>query len=249
MNPRRRSLFFLALAIGLAQACFLRADLVVERLSFLERVAPIGSLSNTQSYFQEFLPSPNAIAFSQTASIPPSYSTGTYDLSWSGDVAHFQSTIDHHLQGFRGGLSSNGGIRIRPAVDSIVTLSGTWTYNLYPALLGGVFFSISASEVGGAILWREFGSGGNVHLLPSSGTFNFSGSALLQAGVLYSLGYNANTNSHDPPPASATWLGAGFIDIFVNPVPEPVTAAMLALGALMTRRITAADRSRNSSGG
>jgi len=236
VNSRRRSLFFFAIVIGMTQARSIRADLVVERLSFLERVLPFGSLSNTQSYFEEFLPSPNAIAFSQTASITPSYSTGTYDLSWSGDVAHFQSTVDHHLQGFRGGLLSSGSIRVRPAVDSIVTLSGTWTYNLYPAVLGTASFSISAREVGGAILWREVGVGGNGHLLPSSGVFNFSGSALLQAGVLYSLGYNADTNSEDPPPANALWLGNGFIDITVAPVPEPTTLALLALGSMMLIR-------------
>jgi hypothetical protein len=71
--------------------------------------------------------------------------------------------------------------------------------------------------------------------MPPFGTFNLSGSALLQAGVLYSLGYSANTNSHDPPPANATWLGNGFIDVTVAPIPEPATLAMLALAVPVAR--------------
>ncbi|QDV89465.1 hypothetical protein RAS2_05330 [Phycisphaerae bacterium RAS2] len=229
--------FFLVAASGVDSRAF--GDLIVEQVLIRDRVTPSGSFSESQQYFVEFPPSPNAIAFSQAATIPPSYSSGTYDVSWSGEVAHFQSTIDHRLQGFRGGLSSSGGIRVRPAVDSIVTLSGTWTYNHYPALLGTTSFHLQAGAVGsGSDLWSDSGTGGTGHLLPPFGTFNLSGSALLQAGVLYSLGYSITTSSFDAPPASALWLGNGFIDITVNPVPEPATAALVgpATISLIRRR-------------
>jgi MYXO-CTERM domain-containing protein len=208
-----------------------RGQLAVENIRFLERVTPSGGGGDSQSTFFEFPPSPNHIAFSQTATIPPSYSTGTYDVQWSGDNAYFQISIDHHLQGFRGGLLSNGTIIFRPAVDSFVTLNGTWTYNHYPAMLGSTVFGMRVVQPGAPNPWSDQKPGGTDYLLPPSGTLTLSGSATLQAGVRYSVGYNISTdNFSNPgaPPAIAAWLGTGFIDITVQPVPEPAALALLA---------------------
>lgn len=226
---RNFGLIFFLLAFTAAQVSVARGDLVVENIVSGEQVNQSGSLPNSQGMFFKFPPSPNAIDFSQTASIPPSFSTGTYDLSWSGDVAHFQSSIDHHLQGFVGGLNSNSGILIRPAIDSFVSLTGTWTYNHDPAQIGRTVFGMRVSQVGaGFSPWSDQKRGGTHYLLPSSGTLDLSGSAVLQAGVLYSVGYNISTDNFNTPPANATWLGNGFIDITVAPIPEPAAAILLA---------------------
>lgn len=250
VNSRRRSFLFFAFAAVLIHDHWLSADIIVESVLFVERVRPSGEPSNTQGFSQEILPNPHTINFSQTASIPPSFSIGAYDLSWSGDSAHFQSSTDHHLQGFVGGLNSNGSIRFRPAVDSYVTLTGTWTYNHTPTQIGSTVFGMRVSQVGaGFSPWSDQKRGGTEFLLPPSGTLALSGSAVLQAGVLYSVGYNISTDNFSTPPASATWLGNGFIDITVAPVPEPATAAMLlpAISILIYSRRTCSSPSQKTS--
>ncbi len=65
-------------------------------------------------------------------------------------------------------------------------------------------------------------------------------------GLLEWHGWSSTT-----PIKRITYSGDGVVTdgLQANLVPEPAAAMLLALGALMTRRITAADRSRNSSGG
>lgn len=230
---------FVAVAIVCAHPVSAPADLIVENIRFLERVSPNSGGADSQSTFFEFPPSPNAIAFSQTAMIAPSFATGNYDVQWSGDTATIDVSVSHRLSGFQGSTSSTSNIRIRPSVDSLFTVDAFFNYSHPPALLGAVdFFVTLRMNPPAPTVFSAGDSSGTIGLDPPSGTIPASGSFPLLAGNLYQISHIINTANYDPPPPGAEWLGNGEIHITINPIPEPTTLALLApaLCLFITRR-------------
>lgn len=229
--------------VALAIVCGLTvpapADLIVENILFSEQVNRSGTPPNSKTTFFEFPPSPNAIAFSQTAMIAPSFATGNYDVQWSGDTATIDVSVSHRLSGFQGSTSSTSNIRIRPSVDSLFTVDAFFNYSHPPALLGAVNFFVTLRMNPPAPTVFSAGDAAGTHWLePPSGTIPASGSFPLLAGNLYQISHIINTANYDPPPPGAEWLGNGEIHITINPIPEPAAAMLLAIGAMMfhTRR-------------
>ena len=222
------------------------AELVMENILFSEQVNRSGSPPNSKTTFFEFPPSPNAIAFSQTAMIAPSFATGSYDIQWSGDSATIDVSVSHSLAGFDGSTSSTSNIRFRPAVDSLFTVNAFFNYAHPPTLLGSVnFLVVLRMNPPGPAVFSAGDTAGTHWLEPPSGTIPASGSFELLAGNLYQISHIVTTRNYAAPPPGAEWLGNGEIHITIAPVPEPATAAMLVLGALMIRRMNAAARIRS----
>jgi hypothetical protein len=85
-------------------------------------------------------------------------------------------------------------------------------------------------------VFQDFDSDGTLGLGPPAGTLTIDGSAILNAGTTYSLGFQFTTDNFAIPPAQAAWLGDGEIYMSIRPIPEPAALLPLAFAALFLRR-------------
>ncbi len=193
------------------------------------------SNASTQSS-RTFIRNENPFQNSHTATLGNSSCSAAYDFSWTGDEASFGVTVNHHLEQLQGETISSGRIFIRPAVDSVISISAAWQYAWPGQALGSTHLSARVGDSeNGDLMAEVIAHGGNVGLGPPHGTFDLTDDGILQAGRLYGLFYTVRVLHIDPTPPGTYGTGAGHLNFTITPVPEPAALAMWVLPILLIR--------------
>ena len=201
------------------------ADLVVE--SWLIGTTVSDSV-NSHSIGHDSVTNP--FQATHTAQRGLSTASVNYDFARTGDEASFGVSVDHHLEQLQGSTSSSGRIFIRPAVDSIISISAAWQYAWPGQALGSTHLSARVGDSeNGDLMAEVIAHGGNVGLGPPHGTFDLADDGILHAGRLYGLFYTVRILHIDPTPPGTFGFGEGSIHFTITPVPEPATLALLVL--------------------
>ncbi|WP_407951090.1 hypothetical protein, partial [Parvibaculum sp.] len=159
-----------------------------------------------------------------------------FDFSWTPDTASFLITASHIAFDGNGGTRSisSGNIYLTPSVDLFLTATGTYDYDL-PAwamqVAHGLDIFVDSSH---PYSWGDFE---NTFLQgPISGAFHLSEQGILPAGSSVTISYAMHVDGFGNSGLLAE--GHGNILITLQPVPEPMTLTMLALGAVsLSRRV------------
>ncbi len=173
--------------------------------------------------------------------IGPSFTSAYYDHSWLPDLAvgTFNTDITH-------GIASPDIINVTRtqifflADEPIrVTINGSLTYSHTPGDDTGIRFGASVRDTTtNDDLSSQTEQGGNLYLLPSAGTLNIAGEAILDAGVIYRLQFVIDSSNTGDLPPTGTLDASGYLNFAITPVPEPATAMLLLAAApiLLRRR-------------
>jgi hypothetical protein len=236
-------------ALGLCSASGSSGSLIVQQGIIYVEILPSGiSPLRDLSLF-----SISPIQLLQSISYQQSFSNAQYDASWSGDNLDFHVDVQQRLQGYLGRVQDLGAWSMTPAVDSLVTLHGEYTYDHPTDALGSASISTQIKiydtnqVIGGA---TEYG--GTTGLGPHAGHLVLDYSLPLSAGVKYRFSYLMESEGNQSS-SSMVYLGSGFYDISVRSIPEPATLLPIALAALLflapgrrSRRAGVDDASRRS---
>lgn len=170
------------------------------------------------------------------AVVGSSHAASYFDFSWTPDTASFFITASHVAFDGNGGTRSlsSGNIYITPAVDLLLTATGTYAYDL-PGWDMDVHYAFAAFD--GNFRERFNQSLGDFTFKgPTSGSFAISKSGILPAGEVSVIHYIMYVDGFDSTSLLAT--GAGNMQFTLQPVPEPMTLTMLALGTVsLSRRV------------
>jgi len=157
-----------------------------------------------------------------------------FDFSWTPDTASFLIAASHVAFDGNGGTRSisSGDIYITPNVDLLITATGTYDYDL-PAWAMQVAQGVDVDA--DSIQLYSWGNFEYTDLQgPISGTFQLSEQGILPAGssvrIFYAMYVDGFGNS------GLLAEGHGSILITLQPLPEPHTLALLALGACLLRK-------------
>ncbi len=222
--------------VAIAILCLAQGALRGELLVSPWEVDCVVSDSNSQSSVT-FIRDENPFHNSHTAFHGSSYASASYDFAWTGDSAHFDVYPSHYLQQLEGRTSSDGRIIVSPAVDSIISLTGTWQFAWPNTVIGAtdIGFAVGDTQTK-EIIVNDGAHGGNFDLGPPHGTLNIQGSGLLLAGVEYLIYYTALVDHYDPTPPGTHGEASGAIHFEIMPVPEPAALALLASALLLAPR-------------
>jgi hypothetical protein len=159
-----------------------------------------------------------------------------YVFNCNGENAQFDVYPAQHLEQLYGGTAATGFMYIVPAVDSFITFSASWDYAWPNATLGSTALHLTIIDV----QTEEFladarDTGGNTGLDPPFGELAGQGSAVLQANRVYDLGYTVFIDNFNPTPPGTYGEGSGEIHFAITPIPEPATAALIAIIPFLAR--------------
>ncbi len=181
----------------------------------------------------------NPFQASHTAMLGISYATGTYDFAWSADGGSFNVGSSNGAAGNPINLFSSSSGNIILTTTSAYLLDVDALYNFH--LLGGDRQALLNVFVGdgttGQFLFYGTWISAPITGDPAIGSFAVQLTFQLQEGHTYGLGYTMAIDSYSGSP-SVLATGDGFINFTFTPIPEPASAALLALGLpwLLRRR-------------
>ncbi len=163
-----------------------------------------------------------------------------YDYSWLTDMAFgdFNTSFTHAIRSFRVATVSTGQIFIIPGEDIRVTVNGSLNYWHTPGDEGAINYFATVRDMStNADVFNEHRQGGNLYLLPSSGTLTIQAEAELSAGIPYRLRYGLQTDNTGDLPPTGIADASGFVNFHIEPlIPEPATLALLLPAMLLIRR-------------
>mgnify|MGYP001321344459 CR=1 FL=1 len=221
----------------LVVASLLVSDALASSFTLDDWALSTGIIDTRNHFSTSFTPQPSPYLNEQHITVSPSEAHSYFDFSWTPDTASFFITASHVAFDGNGGTRSlsSGNIYITPAVDLLLTATGTYAYDL-PGSTMQVNYSLGA--------WNTIGSNGffQTHVDdtildgPTSGIFALSLQGIIPAGQPTMIRYNFMLDAFSSTGLLAT--GAGNMQFTLQPVPEPMTITMLALGAVsLSRRV------------
>lgn len=179
----------------------------------------------------------NPFANSHSATLGPGTATTSYDLSWSAHHATFRFDVAHVVPDLHNDIYnslSTGSILFTTTEPMIAHLVGAYTYSLP---VSGMTVVTSFSIFDWPIT-RAFMTDGHVDdtilsPAPLTGSFSSDRTALLPAAGSYGISYTVRlTATHN---TGALGTGDGFFQLNLDPVPEPATSTVLAIGIVGAR--------------
>lgn len=157
-----------------------------------------------------------------------------YNFAWSDSGGDFLIQASHRAEDYDVRSSSNGFIRFTSIVDLLLTVEGSYTYDLP----GGPMVVRVAVTAYDALTHDElFSQGFNDNTFlegHAEGSVPLQGQALLPANREISFNYTMHIDT-----LGSTGLigsGDGFVHFTLQPIPEPSALALLLLTALAVRR-------------
>lgn len=181
----------------------------------------------------EVLSLSNPLIHTSHAQIGASFTTAQYDYGWLRDIAtgHFNTNLTHAIRAPKIRSVSDGRIFILPSEDIRVTVTGQLSYFHTPGDEFSIDFAGTLRNMDTNLdVFNEHRKGGNLYLLPSTGTLTFSNEAILSAGTLYRLRYALDTGNTGDLLPTGTLDATGYVNFAIEPVvPEPATALLLLL--------------------
>lgn len=189
-----------------------------------------GIFDSADSEFTFFSAAVSPFQDSQTVNYNFSHATTSYFSEWTGDAMHFDAQPSHYLQQHEGRTLSEGRIYVRPAIDSIISLSGTWQFAWPSSVIGATSIGFAVADAQTEeIIATDGANGGNVGIGPPFGTLNIQDSGMLSAGAEYLIYYSAFVDHFDPTPPGTYGEASGEVHFEINPVPESATLDLIAL--------------------
>ncbi len=174
------------------------------------------------------------------ASVGLNSATTDYDYSWLLDMAFgdFNTSFVHAIRSVKIRTVSTGQIFIIPGEDIRVTVNGSLNYWHTPGDEGAINYFATVRDMStNADVFNEHRQGGNLYLLPSSGTLTIQAEAELSAGIPYRLRYGLQTDNTGDLPPTGIADASGFVNFHIEPlIPEPATLALLLPAMLLIRR-------------
>lgn len=180
----------------------------------------------------------NPLQLAQLASL---YSGGTattvYDFSWAGDTASFNVTASQVVPDLGSALYrsfSMGSMNFSVSDDVRAHFTGQYSYSLPVPGMETIFgLSITDYQPPHTIL-GDSGQDATITTPSASGTFALDRTWVLQAGHTYFLQYTIYISASGNSGALAT--GNGFLQLRLEPIPEPATIALIGLTAILRCR-------------
>lgn len=155
----------------------------------------------------------------------------TYAFQWNEGLgtADFNTDVSHAMRSAEIDTVTRIQIFIEPTEPLRVLIDGEIDYAHTPGDDSSLFFAMSIRNFDTfEYAFQERRQGGNLLLLPSSGTFAINGDAILNPGTLYRLQVVLdNDNISEPNPGILD--ANGFANFSIRPIPEPTAIALLAL--------------------
>ena len=184
----------------------------------------------------------NGFMESHFASLPPNgltFAETSFGFSWTdrgfGDFLIQASHAAENLDNLR--TQSSGNIIFTTTVDLRMDIDASYTYDVGDKMVRLNFNIIQQDPV--EILFAASERGGAAVFEPPAGTLTIQQDDLLvPAGHTYAINYLIDIITFgDPPDTIGT--GSGFIHFSIEPVPEPSTLFLVAVGSLgLSRRRT-----------
>jgi len=197
-----------------------------------------GQFQQNFSRFNQVQPSPWLA--DHTAALGASSTVAQYNFNYAGDSATFHIDTHQQCQRVVGEVPrciASGFVNVVPAVDTLVTMEGAFTYTMNSD-------PMSANIVGNVVtlepqqIYFQDGASAFSFLDPPQGTLSIGASALLPggAGVIFRLGYGFQLLADDDNAPGSLMTGNGSIEFVLTPIPEPFSFVLLALGLLSASR-------------
>jgi hypothetical protein len=119
-----------------------------------------------------------------------------------------------------------------------MTVDASLDFSSVPGDLADIGFSMRVWDpITLDVFFSEFRDGGNFnHGEPAVGTLSINGEAILPAGTTYRIDFRAESDTSVVDNPSGPVTSSGFFHFAFQPVPEPATAWLIALGAIASHR-------------
>jgi len=228
------------------RADFAAASLNVSDWQLTTAVLDNSALSTVRD-FEILTTISNPFQAAANTAVGPNTATTAYDFAWSGDSGSFDIDMALNVETFRVDALSTGIILISPTTDLLMTIDASLVYASVPGDLAFIGFNMKVLDATTfAAFFRENRRGGNLTLDPAVGTLSINGDVILPAGTTYRIDFRAsNRNGSDPNPTGPI-TSSGFIHFDFQPIPEPATAWLIAIGAVALHRPRRGRRCRRS---
>ncbi len=128
-----------------------------------------------------------------------------------------------------------GHLNVIPSVDSILTLDGSYIYNM-PTQPARAAFAISVSKTNPSQSLYSNSQTRTNFAGPPSGTLLVNDQILLPAGQSWRIQWGFAIDHFDDAIPGAASDATGHLAFQIHPVPEPATLSLLLLATLTTRR-------------
>jgi hypothetical protein len=209
-----------------------RADLLIS-----DWLLQTGVLAPSSRDFSEFITVENPFVRSHVATLGASISSVDYEFGWSGNRAAFLIDIDQRASEQPGGFvlsDAFGLINFTTTTEITMSLSAAYTFDLP----GYLMKAVQSVEVYNRQTEEDYvqilNIAGPTTSGPIAGTFQEAQQAVIPAYCNCTFRYDIYVITEVD--AGATGMGSGYLNVTMQPVPEPAAFLTLALGALLLRR-------------
>lgn len=191
----------------------------------------------SQQDAQSFATVSNPFLDSHTAALGSGTAMGAYEFSWTGDNALFRietELVDPNVGNTRYVTAASGSIVFATTSDGRAILNGEYSYNL-PGQGFEVICGLSVYQLGTASdVLRDSGQADTITSPSGTGIIDLSASAMLAAGHQYLINYSIRIDAFGNSGVLATTNG--FLQLTLEPIPEPATVGLIGLTAILYRR-------------
>jgi len=211
------------------------ADLLPFHWSLLSTVQQSDANGNTVQSAERIDTVQNPLVVSQSAILPPSFSTTGYNINIAQTMADYWIAVDQSCRNQMNAAPiclSNGRIELTAMTDIQVNVDMAYQYYM-PSDLMDVDIYFDGTRLNPTTFLFSIGRSDDTDLSgPHGGNFSINHSFIIPAGQSYRLSYGFELRYSVGALNNVTGTGNGSLHMTMTALPEPATLALLAGAAI-----------------